>query len=144
MHNDLPSLRMAALAAASLLVGGAAYGQLGFQDPAFVVAPSNSISLCDADPVGDFELNWKAEGTLTGAVTTVSLPVGATYVAGSHADVVTDPAGITSSPSVDGATLTFALGDLPDGATGTISFKLAYDCDVLATFATPRQPRPRR
>jgi large repetitive protein len=57
-------------------------------------------------------------GAATNVAITDTIPVGSTLVAGS----ITQPAGVTSS--VSGGVITWTVGNVAAGATGTVTFKV--------------------
>ena len=113
------------------------YGQIGFGSPATVVAAPNSISYCESDPTGFFEINWTVNGAVAEGVIEVVLPRGARLVPGSKEDRNTRPAGITTNVLTRGDTLVFVFRGRADGDEGTIRYRLAYDCSVATAFEAP-------
>ena len=121
----------------AFLCATGAYAQIGFQSPAVVNAAPNSISYCEPDPTGFFEINWKVNGAVSEGFIEVVVPTGARFIPGSKEDINTVPAGIRTSVLLSGDTLRFALNNRSDGDEGTIRYKLFYDCRVDSVFQTP-------
>ena len=123
------------------LSAGDARAQLAFGSPGVVAPGSNSINVCEADPTGFFLVNWKVTEDLAGGSLSIDLPPGIEFLVGSQ-----DTLNGRGIPSGFGGFLVDALGDdlrfvprdpLPAGASGTIRFKLTYDCRVNALFERP-------
>ena len=126
-----------ALAIGLLCSARTASGQLGFGSPATVNAAPNSVSYCDTDPTGFFDINWQVNGAVDYGEIMVILPTGARILGGSKQDVNTSPAGLTTGLRVAGDTLRFVLRNRGDGDAGTIRYKLHFDCRVDSVFQEP-------
>ena len=107
-----------------------AWGQFGFGPMPTSTPLPGQVSVCEASPPGFYEINWRSAGASSGAHLELVLPDGARFAPGSREDLSVTPVGIASTPEVSGDTLRFALGDLPDGAAGTVRFRLLYDCAI--------------
>ena len=89
-----------------------------------------SINFCEDDPAGEFRMNWLGVGSpATNPSLTVVLPPGITYQSGSIRDIVAHPTGIATA-TVIADTLKISLPDLAGGESGTVAFKLLYDCNA--------------
>ena len=141
---SLPRRRLAAAAwtcVVALASLGGAHAQLAFGDRGVRSPASNSINVCEADPAGFFEINWKVTEPITDGRLSIDLPPGIEFLVGSQ-DTLNGrglPSGFRGF-LVDalGGELAFVPRDpLPAGASGTIRFKLTYDCRVNELFERP-------
>ena len=130
--------RLAAALALAGLTSVAASGQLAFGEPALTIPTSGSVSVCDPQPDGYYDLNWKTTRDIPDGEFVIDLPEGIAYLAGSR-DTLNGsgiPAGYPNVGVVAlGRELRFELrAPLTRGARGTIRFKLNYDCELNETF----------
>ncbi|MFK8055964.1 MAG: hypothetical protein AB8F78_07595 [Saprospiraceae bacterium] len=111
------------------------YAQLGWGTPKMENPGAFSINFCENDPAGEYQMNWVGVGSpATNPKLTVVLPAGVTYQSGSIRDVIAHPSGAASA-SVNVDTLEIDLPNLTGGESGTVAFKLLYDCN--ADFSNP-------
>ncbi|MEO1624982.1 MAG: SdrD B-like domain-containing protein, partial [Bacteroidota bacterium] len=97
----------------------------------------SSISICDPDPPSAFyTISWDAFNTgATNPRIDIPLPSGASYLSGSLSDLTAPSGGATSVSVVSGNTLRISFPDLPALESGSLQFKLVYDCDITSQLS---------
>lgn len=111
------------------------YAQLGWGTPKMENPAAFSINFCEDNPAGEFQMSWLGVGSpATNPSLTVVLPPGITYQIGSIRDVIAHPGG-TATATMNEDTLEIRLPNLTGGESGTVAFKLLYDCN--ADFSNP-------